>query len=47
MQKKSWADCNRTIQWPFQQSGMEPVILTTQTWQADIFVIEIRSRSVA
>jgi hypothetical protein len=28
MQKKSWVDCNRTIQWFFQQSGIESVILT-------------------
>ncbi len=28
MQKRYWADCNRTIQWFFQQTGMEAVILT-------------------
>lgn len=28
MQKRYWADCNRTIQWFFQQIGMEAVILT-------------------
>ena len=28
MQKRYWVDCNRTIQWSFQQSGMEAVILT-------------------
>ena len=47
MQKNSWVDCNRTIQWFFQQSGTESVILTNPNLGGRYLVIEIRSRSIA